>query len=281
MSSKKSSAADKDNSRPVKVNSIYEMLKDNDALNIWMATRKGGEPEVFIAFMDNLSEHDRKSLLGLKGIIVNAQEPLLSRIADIEKENSHLRSQLLTDDLTGLFNKRFFAMQLDMEMARTRRTGQPCSVIIVDFDNFKMINDTLGHDAGDRFLTLMGNVLRDNLRPTDFACRFGGDEFAVIMPASSLFDSVSIGRRIHDAVNKKIASLRWKIKRHLSISMGLADYEPTSVQTAEDFFRRADQELYRAKQAGKNRISYEELAGRKLPELTAVSVDERSALMQI
>lgn len=281
MSSKKSSAAGKDGSRPAKANTIYGILKDNDALKIWMTARKGGDPEVFIAFMDNLSEHDRKSLLGLKGVIINAREPLLARIADIEKENSHLRSQLLTDDLTGLFNKRFFSIQLDMEMARTRRTGQPCSVIMIDFDNFKMINDTLGHDAGDRFLTVMGDVLRDNLRPTDFACRFGGDEFAIIMPASSLFDSIRIGRRIHDAINKRIASLRWKIKKHLSISMGLADYEPTSGQTVEDFFRKADQELYRAKQAGKNRISYEERAGRKLPEFTAVSVDERSALMQI
>ena len=130
-------------------------------------------------------------------------------------------------------------------------------------------------------MTVMGDVLRDNLRPTDFACRFGGDEFAVIMPASSLFDSIRIGRRIHEAVNKKIASLKWKIKRHLSISMGLADYDPMSKQTADDFFRRADQELYRAKQAGKNRISYEEHPGRKLPELTAVSIDEHSALMQI
>lgn len=281
MASRKKAATVKQGGTPDNPGSICEILKGSEAFNIWIKGGKRGDPEAFIALFEHLDEKDRESLLKLNGFVVNSRESLPARVAKLERENRHLRSLLLTDDLTGLFNKRFFSMQLEMEMARTRRTGQPCSLIIMDFDNFKLINDTLGHGEGDRFLNLMGNLLRDNLRPTDFACRFGGDEFAAIMPVSSLNDSIRIGRRIHAAISRKISSLRWKIKEHLSMSMGAADYEPMSRQTAEDFFKRADRELYRAKRAGKNRISYDERTGRKLTEMTAVNVDERSALMQI
>jgi diguanylate cyclase (GGDEF)-like protein len=258
--------------------SIYDLLHRSDAFAAWLSSRKDKNPEMFIALADNLNEEDRKILYRYAPLVISAKKSDIRQLISMEKENHHLRSLLLTDDLTGLFNKRFFTMQLKMEMARTRRTGQSCCLMILDFDNFKLINDTAGHNAGDRFLICMGKVLQDNLRPTDYACRFGGDEYAAIMPSASLTDGIRIAGRIQEAINGEIASMKLKVKKSISISIGIANYEPQSKQTPDDFFKKADEELYRAKREGKNRIAYAEDARRRLPDATALSKEERSAI---
>jgi diguanylate cyclase (GGDEF)-like protein len=121
---------------------------------------------------------------------------------------------------------------------------------MIDFDNFKDINDRLGHDEGDRFLTQMGGLIREKLRPTDFVCRYGGDEFAVIMPATSLLDGIGIARRLREFT----AHFTWKMAVRVSASFGLAAIEPASPADAEEFFKQADSDLYRAK-SRQNRIS--------------------------
>jgi diguanylate cyclase (GGDEF)-like protein len=261
--------------------SLYDLLRRADAFAAWVSSRKDKHPEMFVALVDNLKEEDRKLLSRHVPLVIETKKFSIRRLISMEKENRHLRSLLLTDDLTDLFNKRFFTMQLKMEMARSRRTGQSCCLMILDIDNFKLINDTAGHDAGDRFLVRMGKVLQANLRPTDYACRFGGDEFSAIMPSASLADGIRIAGRIQDAINGEIARMRLKVKKNISISIGLADYEPQSKQTQDDFFKRADEELYRAKREGKNRIAFSEDARRKLPDMTALNEEERSAITEL
>lgn len=204
-----------------------------------------------------------------------SQDELHKRIEEIERENNYLKSLLLTDELTGLYNKRFFYVQLEVETARTRRTGQPCTLMMMDVDNFKLINDTFGHDAGDRFLVQLSGGIRKNIRPTDFACRFGGDEFSIIMPASNLRDSVSIAKRIQRSATELASTLHANIAEHLSSSFGLATYEPHSPLSVDNFFKQADLELYEAKKAGKNQISCGRVKG---TEMAAVSAEEKAAL---
>lgn len=205
-------------------------------------------------------------------------DELIRRLEEIERENNHLRSLLLTDEVTGLYNRRFFYAQMEVETARTRRTGQPSTLLMMDLDDFKLINDTLGHDAGDRLLVHLGGVIWQNLRPTDFACRLGGDEFAIIMPASNLEDSLSVAKRIKTAMAKPDFMLQTALGKGLSASFGLAVYEPFSPMSVDDFFKRADMEMYEAKKAGKGQISCSSI---RMPEKGAVSEAERFALSQV
>jgi two-component system cell cycle response regulator len=202
-------------------------------------------------------------------------ETLLKKIAALEKENERMKSLLLTDELTGLYNKRFFYLQLEIETARTRRTGQVCTLIAMDLDNFKAVNDTLGHHAGDQLLSEFAGVLAANIRPTDFACRFGGDEFFIIMPYCGLAESLAVSTRIQNSL--KGANFRNYIAPGIlvSVSVGLAFYEPFHEMGVEAFFQKADANLLLAKKSGKNTIYYD-LDTRLLS--TAVNNTERKAL---
>jgi len=208
----------------------------------------------------------------------NSPAALLKRIEEIERENTRLKSLLLTDELTGLYNRRFFSAQLEVEMSRTRRTGQSCTLIMMDVDHFKSVNDTLGHDAGDRLLTQLGGIMGQNLRPIDFACRFGGDEFAIIMPAADLDDGIGIAKRIQTSMEPLLSQLQRHIAQPISASFGIAAYEPSSSMSVDELFKRADSELYKAKNAGKNQISW---SSAHRTEKVAVSVAEKAALSQL
>jgi diguanylate cyclase (GGDEF)-like protein len=211
----------------------------------------------------------------MKRPVNKSEDELRKRIEALERENDNLKSLLLTDELTGLYNKRFFSIQLEVETSRARRTGQPCTLMMMDVDNFKLINDSFGHDAGDRFLVQIADIINKDLRVTDFACRFGGDEFSVIMPASNINDSFSIAKRIQSSVAKLASTLHADIMEHLSASFGLATYEVNSEISVVDFFKQADFELYEAKKKGKNQISYSRAKG---TVTTAVSAEEKAAL---
>jgi diguanylate cyclase (GGDEF)-like protein len=211
----------------------------------------------------------------MKRPVSKSEDKLRKQIEALERENNHLRSLLLTDELTGLYNKRFFHIQLKVETSRARRTGQPCTLMMMDVDNFKLVNDTLGHDAGDQFLMQVGDIIKNDLRVTDFACRFGGDEFSAIMPASSINDSFSIAKRIQSSVAKLASTLHSDIKEHLSVSFGLAAYEAHAPISVADFFRQADLELYHAKKMGKNQISCVRVRD---IVTTALSAEEKAAL---
>jgi two-component system cell cycle response regulator len=211
----------------------------------------------------------------MKRPVNKSEDELRKQIEALERENSHLKSLLLTDELTGLYNKRFFYIQLEVETSRARRTGLPCTLMMMDVDNFKLVNDTLGHDAGDQFLMQVGTIIKNDLRVTDFACRFGGDEFSAIMPASSINDSFSIAKRIQSSVAKLASTLQSEIKEHLSVSFGLAVYEAHAPISVADFFRQADMELYHAKKMGKNQISCDRV---RSIVTTALSAQEKTAL---
>ena len=152
------------------------------------------------------------------------------------------------DALTGLHNRRFFHETLARECARAHRYERKLSLVVFDLDDFKEVNDRIGHLAGDAALAEAAERVRDVVRTSDIACRVGGDEFAVILPESSLEDADQLYRRILNAVSTRPLGQAGK----LYLSAGVAELRPEDDPVA--FVQRADEALYRAKQAGKGRV---------------------------
>jgi two-component system, cell cycle response regulator len=235
-------------------------------------TSKGG---VRVALLfDDSTAFKEDFLESVPHVTLRMKDDLLERMVDLQKENAELRSLSLIDNLTGLGNKRFFWLQLETEMARTRRTGHSCVLMMVDLDNFKSLNDNFGHLEGDRFLEEFGRIIRDNIRSTDLPCRYGGDEFVLVMPTTSVPDAIKTGRRLMD----KVAKTLQKSSPPISLSIGVAEYTPFSRGDANDFVRRTDTALYEAKGAGKNQVRVDSQWMNVTLEEEEVNHDERDAL---
>jgi len=210
---------------------IAHILKTHGTISACLNLRKDQKPEAFILLADDLSDSERNALLQATDTVVDIDGDLIRTLAEVEKENKHLKSLSLTDELTSLFNYRFFTIQLEIEIARTQRTGQSCSLMMIDLDNFKLLNDTYGHVAGNNFLVEVARTIGQKLRPIDIFCRYGGDEFAVIMPATGLFDAMRIGQRLRESMSR----IPWKLDEAVSASIGLAEYQPDSKYEAGEF----------------------------------------------
>jgi len=152
------------------------------------------------------------------------------------------------DALTGLHNRRFFHETLAREVSRAQRYDRSLALIVFDLDDFKAINDRIGHLAGDAVLADAAERVRDSVRSADIACRVGGDEFAVILPESTLLDADQLYRRIQQSVSSRPIGQEGR----LFLSAGVTDLRPED--DAVSFFQRADDALYRAKEAGKGRM---------------------------
>jgi diguanylate cyclase (GGDEF)-like protein len=233
--------------------------------------KKSGS-EIFAILTHDLPAEDFLRLTSSKkGIVVNPQDDILKRLLKLEKENHRLRSLCLTDELTGLNNKRFFNQQMKIEITRTKRTGQPFCLLFIDLDNFKSVNDTFGHSKGDEFLVKLCRLISKKIRPTDFACRYGGDEFTIILPATSLSDGISIAERWHELIEEMASSMNLEV----SSSIGIDEFNSYSKLSADEFIDQVDQALYRAKATGKSKISHPEI---KTAGSDAVTPAEREAL---
>lgn len=157
-----------------------------------------------------------------------------------------------TDSLTQLYNKRYFIDFLEKEFSYTRRTQQPLSLIMMDIDFFKKINDTYGHVAGDKVLKSLGAILSKQTRLENISCRFGGEEFAVILRGASHSQARFVADRIRDLIAaEKVTSKNQAIS--FTVSMGIATFTGKNFGTSEEFIQRADELLYEAKQQGRNR----------------------------
>lgn len=171
----------------------------------------------------------------------------------LEQSQAALKNLATMDGLTGVYNRREFNQRLAAELERSRRYGHSCSLLIVDIDYFKNINDTYGHQIGDEALHFIAALIKQEVRPGDQVARYGGEEFAVIMPETSGFGASAMAERLRDAIATQAMSITEKQIINITVSGGLATF-PEDAGSEEILIFAADQALYAAKHSGRNRV---------------------------
>lgn len=194
-------------------------------------------------------------IVGLHGVSRDITER--KRMEDSLRDSERRYQKLsIVDNLTQLFNLRQFYAQLENETERSDRFGHPLTLLFFDIDDFKVFNDTYGHMEGDKVLQRIGQVTRNCLRETDFAYRYGGEEFTVILPTTTGLNGAIIAERIRSEIKKETFTPLPGLTVHVTVSIGVAQYE--SQEDMKSFVQRADQFMYRGKKSGKDRVCCEE-----------------------
>jgi two-component system, cell cycle response regulator len=158
----------------------------------------------------------------------------------------------IVDSLTGLPNRRRFDEELCAEFVRARRYGRVLSLLLVDVDLFKQVNDEYGHPTGDSVLGHLGGLLRSRLRSGDLAARVGGEEFAVLMPETPLSGALALAEQLRSTVER--SSMVYEVEIRVTVSIGCAELDPADT-AAQELFTRCDGKLYEAKKSGRNRVA--------------------------
>jgi diguanylate cyclase (GGDEF)-like protein len=170
---------------------------------------------------------------------------------ELESTNARLKETSFKDEVTGLYNRRFFSLRLEEELSRYRRFNHPVSVVMLDLDGFKAVNDDFGHTVGDDTLREIAQILMKHSRGINVVSRYGGDEFAVLLVETS-----KAGARLYaDRIREVVSKYPFSHGKVVTASFGVASLPDDEAGTAEDLFRAADEALYAAKRAGKNQVA--------------------------
>jgi diguanylate cyclase (GGDEF)-like protein/PAS domain S-box-containing protein len=208
--------------------------------------------EIFgtLCVMDNIV-HKGKYQLGLQHMAVTVSETIKLSLSNL-KLRDELRQQTVHDPLTGLFNRRYLDDTLPRELYMAQRRNMPLCVVMIDIDGFKEFNDAFGHGPGDSLLSKFGRVLREHLRKSDISCRYGGDEFVIILPDSSSADTQERVEQIRVFTRGLQIHYGEQVLDMITLSAGIAQM-PEHGTSAVELLRAADQALYAAKEDGRNR----------------------------
>jgi diguanylate cyclase (GGDEF)-like protein len=190
---------------------------------------------------DTTYEHAHENLLG---IVASQTSVTLERASYFLQQEDHAR----LDGLSGLFNRRMFQEMLQDEINRVKRYGRPLSLVMIDIDHFKKCNDTYGHPVGDEVIRMVSRTIKSMIRTTDRAFRYGGEEFAILLPETSSGNGYTLSERLRITVEAD-CSVRGP---NITISSGITGFAATD--TPESFVKRADTCLYSAKESGRNRV---------------------------
>jgi diguanylate cyclase (GGDEF)-like protein len=211
---------------------------------------RGGLTVIFCATgerLERLSSEDR--------LVLNSVANELAVAAENSELYKLTRRLAITDELTGLFNYRYLLERAEEEIGRARRFGRSLSLLMIDADEFKVYNDTNGHVAGDRALAEMARTMRDAVRDIDIACRYGGEEFAILLPETDGEGAFVVAEKVREAIAAHgFMSIRGERTEQITVSIGLSTY-PGTASDREGLLRHADDALYVVKRSGRNRVS--------------------------
>jgi diguanylate cyclase (GGDEF)-like protein len=207
---------------------------------------------LFIGLLEVMLLLGTGSTARTEALVVERTQALNDRIAEIHALQVLLQEQAVRDPLSGLYNRRYLDETLDRELVIAQRQGYPVSIVMGDLDNFKKLNDTYGHQAGDEVIKLLADFLRKNARSSDILCRFGGEEFLLVLPGIKLEAACErVNRWREEFATHQVSFGSFQLSA--TISFGVAAY-PDHGKTAERLIAAADKALYRAKAKGRNRV---------------------------
>jgi diguanylate cyclase (GGDEF)-like protein len=208
-----------------------------------------------LLYVDSGQDSDNQSMFGKSG---DSGEQLAKTLAEQAalalanlKLREALRTQSIRDPLTNLFNRRYMEESLDRELSRAIRKQTPLSVMLIDVDHFKRFNDAFGHEAGDTVLRSLGHLLQTQLRSEDIVCRYGGEEFVVILPDAPLDGARLRSEELRGKAKELVAELRGQMLGRITLSIGVATF-PANGGTGAALVEAADAALYRAKKEGRD-----------------------------
>lgn len=240
---------------------IGDAGRDNMRYSQQLATLSDGLAQVSSA--DDVTSLIGRILAATQDIL-ERQQRLESELSLSTQEIGELKQQLeqtrraaLTDPMTGIANRKHFESQLDADTHRAAESGEPLSLLLIDVDNFKRFNDAHGHAIGDEVLKVVARILKTNLKGRDTAARFGGEEFAVILPHTALPQAAIVGEHVRRALATHCLTNRKTGENFgtITVSVGVAGYRPG--EGLPDLVERADRALYAAKRLGRNRVAIE------------------------
>ncbi len=224
-------------------------------------------PIILVAEEANRAQVVRGLELGVNDFIMRPveQHELVARVrtqvrrfryaAELRDSVSNTMQLAIIDELTGLYNRRYFDRHLALMFSKAMQQGREMAVMMLDIDYFKHVNDTYGHEAGDDILVEFAARIQKNIRGIDLPCRYGGEEFVVLMPDTSQKDASNIGERVRGAVESAPFITSAGLSINITVSAGLA-LNVSGIGDAKMLLKRADVALYQAKQAGRNRVVF-------------------------
>ena len=179
----------------------------------------------------------------------------LAEVKRLREEIKQLAALVRTDELTRLFNFRYFNQALSLEMERTRRSGQPTCLIMLDLDHFKAVNDAYGHEAGNVVLRHISSLIKKAVRRLDIPCRYGGEEFTIILPDTTLRQGVRFANRLRLIIENSPAKTSEALLG-IEASFGVDVYMKGGKLTEKEYVEKVDSLLYLAKQEGRNKVCH-------------------------
>ena len=215
-------------------------------------------PVIFLSAQGDAETKSQGLSLGAADYLAKpfSEQELMARVdrtLKLAAQKEHYRALAQTDGLTGLPNFRSFHARLEEEVARAHRYGHPLACAMVDLDGLKQINDKLGHAAGNRAILALADAVREELRDTDFAARYGGDEFVVLLPQTNEAQGAQFAERLRKRLGEVSAQAGLPVRGSIGIA-AVRGQELKSPDAAEDLLRRADEALYEAKRSGRDRV---------------------------
>jgi diguanylate cyclase (GGDEF)-like protein len=200
---------------------------------------------------------------------------LIEEIAILREQCRKLEELSFVDALTGLYNFRYMQRALEVEMERTRRSKLSTGLIMIDLDHFKNVNTLYGHESGNTVLAWAGKIIKDSVRVIDVPCRYGGEEFALILPGASLRQSMAIAQRLMETLRGNPVILK-DASLTITASLGVAVFTYGDESSSGEFLDKCDQLLYKAKELGRDRVCSEDSCPIVMPD--EVTAEEKAEL---